>query len=394
MKHIRYFFWEAPPHFYTLMLGVFMQLIGSGEGYRFAFHLNLLIVIAYFLFAYRKLSKEPAVIVIACLPVIYIVLNTLSGSDLVYSGEIRTLIFSSTLAISIWIIDQKDPDYLGKIALMATTITIIGYTTTQTIAIFAFKQPFGTLTNPHYLSLGSSIAFIITTGLYLKSVSLWKYALIPALGLLGFFIIHSSSRPIWFGLLCSSILLVVFIDKRFRISSLAITTATITILLTGNIGGVLDRTKSLITQIKEEERVTLWKDTWAMQKESSYKEWFVGHGLKSFEDDFKDYSTYHTKGTDLNSPHNYILEALYLSGLAGLILLIIVITKIYIKIFQGLKDNDKRRSVYLLLLCLITANTMAASITVPLFSRYNLTCAAIVVGSLLVLDQKRLREST
>ncbi len=391
MKSILYFFNEAPPHFFVLCIGIFMHLLGWGEGYRFAFHLNLLIVLVYIFKSHQKIFRKPELMAIIFLPPIYILLNLLSGADLVYSGEVRAIIFASAIALGVWIIFQKDPKYIYYRLPATATTAVVLYTIIEAMALWVLNKPFGTLKNPHYLALGSSIFLILTVFLISRSTFSRKLLLVPVLIALGAFIINTSSRPIWVGLICSAILLVAFVDARFRLFTGFLVATTLSVVLFGNIGGALDRTVSLIENINSEERVLIWQETWKMQSDSSTREWLVGHGLKTFEEDFKKYSSYHSLHTDFNSPHNYILESLYLSGIVGLMILISLVLTIYKYILYGLKTYHKFRHHYLMILCLLTANLVAVSIIVPLFSRYNLTVFAIVTGALLILGQKRNR---
>ncbi len=340
----------------------------------------------------RLMDSQPWIIATLAVTTGFIVLNQLAGADLVYSGEVRALIFAASTILGIWVIDQRNNDTFTRHTPTALALVIVAYATTQAIAIWGFNRTFGTLTNPHYLSLGSSILLIAAIALLPAANAIWRVLLSGSVLLLGYLILLSSSRPIWFGLVCTIVLLIFFLRWRQRIAlSVALIVST-TLLLASNIHGVSDRVTNLIDNIDAEERVAIWQDTWQMQRESSPSQWLTGHGLKSFEADFKNYYRYHGTHGSFNSPHNHLLESLYVSGLIGCALFISVMVGVYWQLFHGSRNRTGLRKVYLTLLGIFTANSLSAWLIVPLYSRYSLTVIAVTVGALVVL--KRLAGSS
>ena len=187
--------------------------------------------------------------------------------------------------------------------------------------------------------------------------------------------------------------MIFFIERRYRISvALSMISALIVLIFT-NVANFTDRFKSLLMNLDSEERVQIWQDVWRMQMDSSFNQWLVGHGLNSFEGDFMNYSAYHLQNHDFHSPHNYILEILYLSGTLGLALFFVLIFSVYKILLSGINNNPELKNIYLLLFFLLTTNLIAVSITVSFFTRYNLTLIAIVVGGLLIMRQIPLRKT-
>jgi O-antigen ligase len=129
-----------------------------------------------------------------------------------------------------------------------------------------------------------------------------------------------------------------------------------------------------------------------MQMQSSNGEWLLGHGLDSFEECFKPYSYYHLQNVDFNSPHNFVLELLFISGAIGLLLSVFMIWLIYKNLLAGIYSQYQYKNIYLVLLVVITSNLILVGITLPFFTSYNLNIIAIVTGSMLYMREISIRQ--
>lgn len=395
-EKFKYFFSACPPHFFIICACVFMQMLNWGEGYRFVFHLNLLMVLVSSFYLFDKVRNHYADIsYLLAFPIIFLVLHLFSGVGFVYSGEIRSVIFATFLMLGIWLLSLKDIEYITKNIFGAATTLLLLYVVSQTIALWWFDKPYGTMRNPHYLAFNSAAALIVAIYLFSRASFLWKLLFGLCVILLGAFILGSSSRPTWIGLICSGLLVIFFVERKYRYSiALAIISVLIGLMLS-NIAGFADKFMSLIVNLANEERVQIWQDVWRMQMDSSLYQWLVGHGLNTFEDNFISYSAFHSmiESMDFHSPHNFILEVLYLSGTLGLVLSFILIFLLYKNLLSAINNNSELKSTYLLLFALLTTNLVTVGITVSFFSRYNLTMIAIVVGGMLIMRKIPLRKT-
>lgn len=170
------------------------------------------------------------------------------------------------------------------------------------------------------------------------------------------------------------------------------------ILYTFNVENFGSRFTELAQHITTEERVAIWQDDWKMQNSSNAKEWIVGHGLSSFFENFKLYSTNHELAVkklsiDFNSPHNHLLEVLYTSGVFGLGLLFLLYYLLYRQLIKLITDPEKTyRNVSILLFVLLTINTFFTAITVPFFRSYTLNIIALVTGAILFIHELKSKQ--
>ncbi len=122
-----------------------------------------------------------------------------------------------------------------------------------------------------------------------------------------------------------------------------------------------------------------------MQQTSLIRQWLVGHGIDSFEDDFKAFSRFHELGFDFNAPHNFVLELLYTVGLVGLMAVVVMLGYcLYARLFQTYA-TQKRAHHVAALIAVLTANLLFASITIGFFTSYNLPILSVIVGLALAL---------
>ena len=125
-----------------------------------------------------------------------------------------------------------------------------------------------------------------------------------------------------------------------------------------------------------------------MQQASSQKQWIVGHGLNSFYNDFKPYSSYHLENIDFNSPHNQVLEVLYTSGIAGLFVLLLLYGLLYFQLVKLIKNQfSSDKNVSILLFALLTINLLFVAITVPFFRTYTLNVIAMITGAVMYIQE-------
>lgn len=377
--------------FFVIFCCVLMQILDWGSAYRFFAYLNMLLVLMFGFTQYKKKPSSSEIAALWCLlliPLALIAIHFLAVENIKIIKEIRHIFVAIFLALGIWMLAKRDPDYIKNNIFTFLLILIFSYVLIQAIALWYFQMPYGTTKNPHYLAVYSALTLIATIFCFLKASSKTLKTLLVMCGLcLGFYLLHSSSRPTWIGLIISAFVILFFVDKRTQLVTAA-TTITILIALTlANVGNFATRSGELLANLNTEERVVIWRDTWRMQTQSTTDEWLIGHGINSFEADFKPYSYYHLQNIDFNSPHNFFLELLYISGIAGLFLAVSLFWIIYRNLIISIKSQASYKNIYLLLLTTLTINLILVSITLPFFMSFNLNMIAMIFGVMLYLKE-------
>lgn len=376
-------------HFFIILMCVLMKTFNLGEPYRFFAHLNLIIVLISLpsLLGSNNFDKRQLLYVLA-IPVIFIALHYVTTMQMEYVKEVWKIILATSLTLGIWMLARNNHDYVKKNIFKFTLGILFFYVAVQSVALLLLEKPYGSLTNPHYLAFYSATFFLIAIYSFLKMSANLKWLVAISIVILGAFILHSSSRPTWIGLIFSGMLMLLFLEPKLRKLVAVIFALVLIGLILTNAGNFAGRFEDLLVNISTEERVVIWQDTWHMQMDSSIKQWVLGHGLNSFEDGFKLYSHYHSQQQiDFNSPHNFILEVLYLSGLVGVVLLLTLVFVIYKSIFNNIKNNAEYKNISLLLLVIFTTNFIAVGITVTFISIHNLNVIAVVAGIILFLRE-------
>ncbi|MDP3088576.1 MAG: O-antigen ligase family protein [Methylotenera sp.] len=377
-------------HFFVIWLCLLTLMLTWGQVYRFLAYVNLIFVLGYGFSELKKgypLKSNKSLYYLLAIPFAFITVHFLAVENLIFIREIRHLVLAGFLALGIWLLAKKNPTYIKKNILGFTITLVFIYVAVQAIALWWFDRPYGTTKNPHYLALYSAVAFIIAMYCFFRVSVRIKFLIGIAILLLGVILLHTSSRPTWIGLIFSGVLALLFLNRQSRrFFGLSIAIILIGLTLT-NADNFASRFEALLFNLNIEERVVIWQDTWEMQTQSSYSQWLLGHGLDSFEERFKPYSHYHLQNIDFNSPHNFVLELLFISGAIGLLLAVCMMWLIYKNLLAGINNQNQYKNIYLVLLVVITSNLILVGITLPFFTSYNLNIIAIVTGSMLYLRE-------
>ncbi len=377
-------------HFFVMLFCVLMQMLSIGWAYRFFAYANLVIVLID-AFRQYKISRSFKDFQWLKYPIYFalgfITLHFIAVQNLIIIKEIRHILLAIFLIIGVVTFANKKNEYVRKNTFIFTILIIIIYVILQSIFLWVFNKPFGTAKNPHYLALFSSVCMITAIYCFFNTSIKLKCLLGICILLLGAFLIESSSRPAFLALILSGLLLTYFLKRKSKFY--AVLTATLTLLSLGltNLGGFAERIIDLIANISTEERIVIWQETWKMQEDSSLSEWVVGHGISTFEEAFKPYSSYHLINIDFNSPHNYLLELLYTSGLLGLFLVFFMFWLIYKKLICSIMSEDKHKFIYMTLMTVLTSTVICSSLILPFFYSYTLNIIALVMGTMFYLNK-------
>jgi O-antigen ligase len=269
--------------------------------------------------------------------------------------------------------------------LQIAQLFVFGYAALQSITTFLLDMPNGTLKNPHYLAQYCLLLLFVSLFLLQQLTMRWqRFLLILAMLTLGALLIHSWSRPAWLALTLTCALFFLLQRHRFGWRMPGMIVAAMLLVYTLNTGGVRDRINDLALNLAQEERVTIWRNAIDMQIDSTPRQWFFGHGIGHFLEDFKSYSEFHAQGVkDFATPHNYLIEILYSIGLMGLVASGIFVFVLYWHLYKEYRRCN--RSLYIsTLISILTANLLFTSITISYFRSFNLLILALIGGLLIV----------
>jgi O-antigen ligase len=377
-------------HFFIIMLCVLMQMLNIGWAYRSFAYANLIIVLIDVVYQY-KFSKSFKIYEWVKYPLYFLlgfaVLHFIAVQNFIIIKEMRHFLLAIFLTIGVAMFGNQKNDYIRKTIFSYVVLIVLIYVTVQAISLWYFNKPYGTTKNPHYLALYSSVSIIVGIYSFFNVSIKLRWILGVCVLLLGAFLIESASRPAWIALIISGFLFTFFLKGKSKHYAVVTIFLTIIVLSLTNLGGFAARSADLIENVKSEERVAIWQETWKMQSNSSISEWIAGHGINNFEDDFKPYSSYHLKNIDFNSPHNYFLELLYTTGLLGLFLASFMFWVIYQNLMYLIKLENSYKFVFVTLMAIMTLSIIFASITLPFFTSYSMNIIALVIGSMLFLKK-------
>ena len=259
----------------------------------------------------------------------------------------------------------------------------------QFVAVKFYNLPFGTYSNPHYLSsfVVSTLPLVVfsfwTAGGWYK----WLFILFALLDIE--LLLQTGSRPAILGLTFSSLfILVFFIKSRARwIGFLAIVLSFGFLYIT-NYGGVANHLEELIVNLRTEERVDFWKSAFQMLEKNDAIDWIFGNGIGGYRAIYADYSAPGLK--QYFFPHLHPLGILYDNGIIGVILVFGGFTALFVLTVKTL-INTLRKKISLLIKCMLVIFLcwmIHSSLTFPFYSKYAQYPLGFILGTMLVLIAK------
>lgn len=373
-------------HYPLLWLITLCLLLNWGDGYRTLLYINFFGLAIYGMIELRASISRPGLLSLGLLavPVLFTFLHWVAVGHFEIIKEIRQLWLAVFLAISLWAYHRHRTGLDRWPLTQSLGIMLVIFTLAQVIAVSVFGRPFGTNKNPHYLAFYCSIALIMASYLFSCVSVRWRAAIVLMLPVLGYLLLTTSSRPAWLALIISGLVTLLFSKLRSK-RRLLMALITIPVLLfAGNVGQFGSRLSELAQNVDHEERVVIWQNAWQMQKASAPHQWFWGHGLDSFQENFKHYSAYNGI-MDFNSPHNSVFELLYISGIIGLGCFLFFYLLLAVRLLRASRQSHLVVDVAAIIAILVF-NAVFISITIPLFTSYNLYVLGIMTGCILSLD--------
>lgn len=376
-------------------LAIFFHALALDDLYRTVLYGNIVVVSAMiYRFSSGDVSLPKSRLFAAAVPALFLIgVYLLSGGEL-EPKVIRHLAAFTFVAIGCMMLwtQQVDVQHLTHRVQCFAVAFIVIYALVQTVAVYGVGSKYGTTKNPHYLAQYSLLLLFVGPLLFRNLGLSLKVALSVAMSLLAILLLHTFSRPAWLSLIITLGLYFWLIRDKVSWKVPAVLFGLMISIYAGNFGGAGDRVDDLIGKLGSEERVIIWQDAWQLQQTSSARQWAFGHGIDSFEDDFKAYSRFHDQGLDFNAPHNFALELLYTVGLVGLTAVIALLGHLYFRLWQTYVRFG-RSHYQLTLIAVMTANLLFVSITIGFFSSYNLLILSVIGGLALAPAAASNRES-
>lgn len=338
----------------------------------------------------RQISINLYVLIALSIPLILLACNLPAPEEMIRRYDVKNLIASMYILVGMWMLPVKlNPTRVSVFAVGAFLVIAIS-SMAHLVSETFFSLQSGLYSNPHYLSLQAILSIPVL--FYLTQGKRWlaQIILTTVLGIELYLLLTTQSRPAWLGLLVGSLITIPFLSGSQRLKAALAVILIPGALYVAGIAGLDQRMNNLISSILQEERMTIWADSWAMQINSGLFEWLFGHGLGSFRYYFTEFSQYHPV-IDYYSPHNFFLELLFNSGLVGLGAVIIGISLFFYALIKhfGITENTSQKRLILLTLCLITAQLFHTFLTVPIFSSYSAYSLAMLIGFGLYLFKRQ-----
>ena len=377
---------ENAAHFLVVWGLLLALLLDHGLAYRSLAYINIILVVYHSIkqgikldFLRNRLSNR-VVFLLMC-PAMFLILHYIATTQFDFSDELNQFILVIFTAIGLYIVAYTYKDFVKNNYPAWLSLLVFCFLAVQLVNIFLLKHLWGTCNNSHYLAINCALLMPVVIFLITRtSNTLHTSFLTASLVLLTCLIIYTASRPTWIGLMLASLYVIFFINKRLRLPAFGLLIGIPSLLFTINLGNFGDKFKELAVHISTEERNIIWEDAWVMQKTSDIKQWLVGHGLNSYESNFMQFSSYHMQNIDFGSPHNWVLEILYMSGLVGLIVFLFIYIYTWRQLMYAVKYSPEYKAVALMLCAMLIVSMVMGFLTVKVFSHYTVFQLTFVLG--------------
>jgi len=352
---------------------VFIKVIVSMQLFRMAF--------LYFKKQVQVLPTKAMLIAIA-IPIIFILLDSvlIEGiSQRYYIKNLKTAIF---IILAIWMIPLDFITKNSKLFLYSLLTLLLLASSSNLIAVVFYSfHRIGLTSNPHYLALQAILVIPVAVYLFNQVNLVGKVLLIVIVTMELYLLMESFSRTAWLAFFVGSLVSIPFFSFKTRLMAVGgILLIPLTVYYFGVLG-VDERLNDLINNLVREERVTIWSDALVMQQGSNWFQWLLGHGLGSFEPGFQTFSHYHGR-VDFTTPHNFLIEILYTSGVIGLLMIAIgegVFVFSMLKLYWGTK-YDSQKTLVVLVLVLLVVLFIHTFLTISFFAKQSTYFLAMIIG--------------
>lgn len=372
-------------------------------------YISFIILVTYILalLLTKNFSALKEMLCIIALPFIIIALSAIATSNFAF-GELAWNAWDAMfIVLAIWLMAKRNFLLLAKYAPKFILVILLAYTPLIMqipVQKYMMLQPvhlekitiFNSITlytsqfvDAYHLAIYSALMLVIATYYFFIVTRPLKLILIAIIFALSYYVLMTSWRPIWLGIVISSLFLFALFNKHQRLMLIAVMLFIQVFLFTTNIGNYGGRLIELAKNIKTEERNVIWRDAWNMQTDSTVKNWIVGHGIDSFKQDFAPYSHYKQKNVTFESPHNVILEVLYSGGLLGLLSVGFFYYCLVTYLLKVARFDCNNKLLACMLLILLTTTQIINGLNFQFLMRYNIFPLAFICGALLYIKESK-----
>lgn len=259
----------------------------------------------------------------------------------------------------------------------------------QFAAVKFYHLPFGTYSNPHYLSnvMISILPLLLYSFWAAKGWYKWMLVLFALLAV--DLLLRTGSRPAILGLASASLFILIFFMKgRAKWVGFSAIVLFFGFLYITNYGGAVNHLEELIVNLRTEERVSFWTSALHMLKDNNGWDWIFGNGIEGYRAVYGKYSAPEFK--QFFFPHLHPLGILYDNGIIGLLAVFGGFAAVFVLTINALRGTVDQRTAILLkcLLVIFLCWMIHSSLTFPFYSKYAQYPLGFILGTLLALIDK------
>ena len=371
----------------ALLSGIFFFFFALNRGaYVVCIHISFIFLIFNAMFGRYRLREIPATfIVTTVICAVIIITSFIVAPYESHTRWIRNLGRMLIIIFSIHLLSQKSlTEHVTSVVFVGVVLLSVGW---QFGAFHLFKMPYGTFTNPHYLSSFAMLTIPPIVYGMLSFPGWYKIFIIVILIMDIDLLIRTGSRPAIVAIVMGSLfILFFFTPRRLKWIGLALLVLLFTALYITDYAGVASRFTDLIINVAVEERVQLWTKAWNKLMENTALEWLFGHGIQYSPVSYVPDSN--SPAIPFIFPHNPLLEILYLNGIVGALLVLGGLAYVFWGLIRVATKNLERQKRILINCTLVVflAWLIHSGLTFPFYSKYSILPMALILGTMLVLS--------
>lgn len=371
-------------------------LLGAGPERAFVQATQILFAISLILGSARSsLANTGVKLSVACIVIILLINAAMPGDQTNHRLAENLLRFGFLAASTFFVLSSLSAVSKARLSMLLPTLAaavvaihFLAITVGPGMLNIEVARLGGLLGNPHLLALTCLLMlpalFFIAATTHSRALRMLMFL---ALALEFYILLETGSRPAWLAL-CAATLAASLLttSNRARTVTMLATGSALVLLYVSDVSIFRDRIHEFWLNLADEERFSIWSDSWSILLDGSAAQWLFGRGIGSFEHFYAGY----THGEALLLfvfPHNFILEILSDNGIFGLTLISLGYL-LYYRVFVILQRHSHETAERILVACLLAASLghlLHTFMVLPFYSKYHLYPQAIMLGFLLRL---------
>ena len=263
--------------------GIFFFFFALNRGgYIVWIHVSFIFLVFNTIFGQYRLREIPATYIVTAAICAVIIITSLIVAP--YESHTRWMRNLGRMLIIIFSIHLLSKKQVNEHIISTTFIGIVLLSVCwQFVAFYFFKMPYGTFSNPHYLSSFAvlTIPLIVYGMLYFPG---WYKIFTSVILIMDIdLLIQTGSRPAIIAIIMGGLFVLFFFTPgRLKWIGLALVVLLCAALYITDYAGFGSRFEDLIINLPAEERVQFWSQAWNKLTENTALEWLFGHGIQHF----------------------------------------------------------------------------------------------------------------